>query len=283
MGCSESLEKIFAGRWIAGARVEDAVREAQKFNRIGVKAIINYLGEEFQREEDAEEAIAKIKEAIHAIKSGGVNADISVKPTQLGLLVSEQLFASNLKMILREAKKFGIFVWIDMEEPETVGKVVHLYSKEFSYNGVGICIQSYLKRSSGDLRLLARQKAVIRLVKGAYSLTSAMYSTREEINSNYLKLMEYLFKHFSKFTIATHDLAIIEKALKLNSRYKREVTYAMLKGVRNRYLKELAAKGESVSVYIPFGDKWISYSYRRLREAGHLSLIIKSLFERQGV
>ncbi len=283
MGYSESLEKIFAGRWIAGARVEDAVREAKKFNRIGVKAIINYLGEEFQREEDAKEAIAKIKEAIRAIKSGRVNADISVKPTQLGLLVSEQLFASNLRMILREAKKFGIFVWIDMEEPETVGKVVRLYSKEFSGNGVGICIQSYLKRSAGDLRLLARQNAVIRLVKGAYSLTSAMYSTREEINSNYIKLMEYLFKHFGKFTIATHDLAIIEKALKLNSRYKKEVTYAMLKGVRNRYLKELAAKGESVSVYIPFGDKWISYSYRRLREAGHLSLIMKSLFERQGV
>ncbi len=276
-------ERLFAGRWIAGPGIDDAVREAKKFNRAGVKAIINYLGEEFHSKEDVAEATDVIMRAISAIKANRIKADISVKPTQLGLLVGKQVFLSNLRKLAREAKKAGVFLWIDMEEPETVDSVVDAYASEFAGKEVGLCVQSYLRRSAEDLRLLARHGAVVRLVKGAYSLSHATYSTHEEITRNYLLLMQYLFGHSKRFTLATHDLDIIEKALKLNARYKRDVTYAMLKGVRNRYLKDLAARGENASVYIPFGDKWVSYSYRRLREAGHLSLIVKSLFERQGV
>ena len=95
--------------------------------------------------------------------------------------------------------------------------------------------------------------------------------------------MNYLFRHSKEFMIATHDTGLIREALLLNRSYRRDVTYAMLNGIRNKYAVGLAKRGNKTAIYLPFGERWLDYAFRRLREEGHLSLLIKSLFEGQGV
>ena len=150
--------------------------------------------------------------------------------------------------------------------------------------GTGICIQSYLKRSQKDIQMLSKSNAVIRLVKGAYhSDENRSYKSRAETTENYVRLMQYLFMHSNGFAIATHDLDMIAMAKQLNAKYHRNVWYAMLNGIRNKYAIRLARESEQVEVYLPFGSRWICYSYRRLKEASNLSLVIKSLFESQRI
>ncbi|EQD51746.1 Proline dehydrogenase, partial [mine drainage metagenome] len=133
------------------------------------------------------------------------------------------------------------------------------------------------------IQRIAKVGGIIRLVKGAYSSSkSKSFTSREEVTRNYSKLMQVAYEQYTEFTIATHDIEMVKKSLELNKKYKRKVTYAMLKGIRNKLLVQLE-KENKVSVYVPFGEQWISYSYRRLKEAGHLKLVLKSLFERQGV
>ncbi|MEM3227744.1 MAG: proline dehydrogenase family protein [Candidatus Micrarchaeaceae archaeon] len=280
---SAIIERIVAGRWIAGEQIDDALREAKRFNAAGIRAIINELGEDYTDIKSVSKSVHIFERLISRIHSEHILADVSVKPTQLGLLISKKLFEENLRQLSSYANSVGIFLWVDMEDKPTVEDTIDVFFKIAPRRKIGLCIQSYMKRSMSDIRRLVKAGFVVRLVKGAYSLSDETYSTRREITENYLRLMLYLFRNLPEFTIATHDLGIIEKALKLNLRYKRKVTYAMLKGVRNRYLRLLSEKGEHVSVYIPFGREWVAYSYRRLREAGHMSLILKSIFEKQGI
>ena len=246
-------------------------------------SIINYLGEDLKRRDDIGYTIHKYLQLIGEIKRGGLHSDISVKPTQLGLLVGRKEFHHNLGIIVNAAKKNGVFVWIDMEGNNVVEDTISEYIAATRHGGIGICIQAYLLDSGKQLDRIIKAKGTVRLVKGAYPLSDYTFKSREEITRNYEKLMFYLFRNSKRFTIATHDADLIEKAIGLERKYGNDVTYAMLNGVRNRYLRNIAEHGHKTAVYIPFGEKWVDYSYRRLKEAGHASIILKSLFERQGV
>ena len=119
-------------------------------------------------------------------------------------------------------------------------------------------------------------------MKGAYKEGERIaYPTRKAVTANYLRLMSYIFRNSDEFMIATHDTDMIREALLLNRSYRRKVSYAMLNGIRNKYLVELAKMGNKTVVYIPFGERWLDYSVRRLREEGHLTLILRSLFQSQ--
>lgn len=270
-----SLEHIFAGRWIAGPDIEDALREAKRLNKLGVGAIVNYLGEDYHRKEVVEDAVQTYLTLIKEIRKRKLKADISTKITELGDLISKQYLLENYSKIVDSAAKNKVFVWLDMEEHSRVDDTIKLYRSKMMKGNTGICIQSYLRRSMKDIKSLP-PIATIRLVKGAYSESEKIaFRTRKETTENYVKLMGYLFKHEKRFTIGTHDTEIITEARHLNRIYKRDVTYAMLKGVRNRYLIGLAKK-EKVAIYVPFGKEWVRYSYRRLRESSNLKLIIVS-------
>ena len=135
-----------------------------------------------------------------------------------------------------------------------------------------------------DLKLITKSGGTVRLVKGAYREDEAIaYRERGRINRNYRKTMRYLFDNSQRFTIATHDKEITLKALRLNKEYKRDITHAMLKGIHNQYAVELAKSGESVSIYIPFGEKWKEYAFRRISEGSNMHLVINSLFENQRI
>ncbi|MEM3781827.1 MAG: proline dehydrogenase family protein [Candidatus Micrarchaeaceae archaeon] len=277
------LERLISGRWIAGPSASDAIRRAKQLNALNERAIINFLGEEFTDKERVINALHEYLGLISSIKQSGVKADISLKPTQLGLRIGYAYAAKNYAKVLRKARTTGVFVWLDMESSDTVSSTIAMYRRALvSGEGaaqIGICLQAYLRRTQNDIRSLVNTKAVIRLVKGAYKENAKLaFQKRQDISKNYLVLMRYLFKNYEAFTIASHDRAIIAEAEALNRAYQKQVTYAFLSGIRPKLAKEMATKGEQVSVYVPYGKLWLDYAYRRIREQGHTMLVLRSLF-----
>jgi proline dehydrogenase len=272
-----ALEEAAARRWIAGRKLDDAVRAAKELNARNVGAVINHLGEGVLDRTQAKRAVKISFEVIDAIRTHNLKADIAVKLTDLGLDIDPSFCNKNYAGIVNYAKKKGVFVWIDMEEYRFVDNTIKIYSGMARSGNAGICIQSYLKRSLDDVRKFDK-RAVIRLVKGAYTDKEHGFPTRKEATGNYVLLMDHIFKNFGRFTIATHDSALIDIALMMNRRYKRDVTYAMLRGVRNNYAFNLAQKKQKVAIYVPFGEEIMGYTYRRLKELSNLKLIVRSIF-----
>ena len=284
MALSDIAEILFAGRWIAGPTIEDTVKRSAELNRAGIGAIVNYLGEGFTEAEDVKKTVSIYKDLASRLHEAGAIASISLKPTQIGMDISEQTAAKNYKSIAGICRKYGIFVWLDMEEHEFVDRTISLYMDEVEKGGVGICIQSYLRRSSRDVDAIIKAGGVIRLVKGAYSENAEIaYQSRPETTKNYRRLMHRLFESGGRFMIATHDTNIIAEAFALEKKHKVHVEYAMLNGIKNRYAAGMAHSGKKVYLYLPFGRRWIKYTYRRFKEMGNFMLVARSLFENQKI
>ncbi|MEM0149331.1 MAG: proline dehydrogenase family protein [Candidatus Micrarchaeaceae archaeon] len=277
-------EKALAGRWIAGPSIRDAMALSKKFNAKNISTILNYLGEELTDREKISKAVSTYAALLEEIKMNKISASISLKPTQLGLSLSYKLFEANYARILSMARSRHIFVWLDMEGPGYISSTIRAYIGNMRGAGdSGICIQANMKRSAADIKRIAGRNGVIRLVKGAYSGSAGQcYESKEEVDDNFIKLLKYIFMHSDMFMVATHDTSMIELSKRLNIKYKKNVTYAMLNGVRNKLAVSLT-RTDKVSVYVPFGPEWVAYSIRRLKEAGHLGIILKSLLENQGI
>ncbi|MGC8537659.1 MAG: proline dehydrogenase family protein [Candidatus Micrarchaeia archaeon] len=276
--------RLIAGRWIAGTRADDALDDAKAFNSRGIAVLLNNLGEAYRSKAKIDSTISNYTYLINKISEMKLNASLSVKPSQLGLLVSEKELERNYLKIVRAAKREGIFVWLDMEEHDTVDSTIEIYRRSVKYGNTGICIQSYLRRSMEDEKQIVDDGGTIRLVKGAYTEPSSIaFQSRAEVTRHYSSMMGYLFGHASAFMIATHDMNMIGKAVRLEKKSKKRAMLGMLKGIMNRRAIELAGSGEDMNIYVPFGPDWVAYSYRRLTEAGHTSLILKSLMKRQSI
>lgn len=271
------LEKVVAGKWIAGEGIDDAIATAKRLNGNRAGAMINYLGEDFHNLTHAEDATYTYNSLIDYASGKHTNFSISVKLTQLGLCIDKKKAEENYTEIVSTAKEHDVFVWLDMEKYNYIDDTISIYENQIKRGNVGICIQSYLKRSREDIRMLVKKKGVIRLVKGAYiEKADISYRNKASVTKNYSELMGYLFRNSKAFTLATHDETLIQEALTLKARYKPDVSFAMLNGIRNNYAFNLA-KTEKVSIYVPFGRRWISYSLRRLRESSNFWLVVQSI------
>ena len=272
---------IFARKWIAGTRAEDAINAAIRINALGEKAILNYLGENFSSVDDVNRSVATYAELIKDIRRNRIDAQLSVKPTQLGLVISRAEFYKNYIKVVDLAASNKIFVWLDAEEAKYADDTIGAYLKALGRrNNIGICVQANLKRSYDDLKRIVARGGVVRLVKGAYTESSNVaFSGRAQKDANYVKLMQYLFTHASSFMIATHDEKMIKLAIDENQRRRRRVMFGMLKGIRPKLALSIANRGYSMYIYVPFGKEWLAYSLRRLREAGHANLILRSIFQ----
>lgn len=278
MSANGLLEKIIAGRWVAGEGISDAVSAVDRWNKSGISGMVNYLGEDFTNEGDVKDAVRMYKILIDAVHKKEVKTSIAVKPTQLGLSISQEKATKNYSDVVHYARQQGIFVWLDMENYRFVGPTIEMYEREVKKGHVGICIQSYLRRSSADIKSLVKKNAVIRLVKGGYKEKSDVaYPSRMQTTINFRHIMRYLFANSKGFMLATHDSSLIDEAILLKNRHKSvRLTFAMLNGIRNSYARELA-RSEKMYMYIPFGSRWVSYAYRRMREFENSKLIIRSL------
>ncbi|MFL6338626.1 MAG: proline dehydrogenase family protein [Nitrososphaeraceae archaeon] len=291
----ERLLTRLVKKWAAGQDMEDALIAAKSCNMKGQKAILNYLGEDNTEEERINRTTKEYSDLLERLHADQIDGCISVKPSQLGLCISYELCLKNLKAIINRAMKFRVLVWIDMESSKYTDDTLMLYLDLFAhYPEIGVVLQSALRRSASDLLHLMEVGAKVRLVKGAYHENEQIaFVHHEEINANYIKLLEMLFSrnymnnnevdNALKFAVATHDSKLIEYAIKLSKTAKigiKNFEFEFLKGIRDELKSELVEEGFRVAEYIPYGDEWLPYSVRRLSERKrNLFLLARSLVQ----
>ena len=246
-----------AKNWIAGKTISEALIYSKVANARGFSVILNYLGEEVENRNEVEETLREYKHLLDLFQPNRIVGCVSAKLTQLGLKIDKDYCRKNLAEIAGHADGLGRFVWIDMESSRFTDDTINIYKTVFATNkNVGICIQSYLRRSELDVEKLLRMGGKIRLVKGAYNEPPTIaYKTRKEIDRNYARLMERLFKTTtSVFSVATHDDKLVDKAIRINEKYPKNFEFAFLKGIRDNLKLQLVYKGFRVTEYIPYGQ-----------------------------
>ena len=269
---SNGLARKLASRFVAGETIESVIAAAKILNKDGTRVSLDSLGESVASREETLEARDEVIRILDAIASTGVDGNVSLKFTQLGLDIDRALCIENMSQILSHAKDLDIFVRIDMEGSDYTGRTLELYEElhETFGNVTGVVIQSYLLRSANDIESLIARRARVRLVKGAYAEPPELaYQDMKEVRSSYVELMKRLLDEGNYPGIATHDERLIERAV----RYVEEkgipterFEFQMLYGVRRDLQKKLRSQGFNVRVYIPFGCNWYPYMMRRLAE-----------------
>lgn len=272
----KALFKPFVRRFIAGPTPEDAIGTVRDFNAQGVGGIVSSLGEHVQDPAVAREGVEEYKELLDLLAGEGLDGSISVKPTHMGLEISEELAGGNLLEVTSHAQELGEFVWVDMERSTFTDATLRLYEAMLdAWSGCGICLQANLKRTPDDLkRLLGRDGAppVVRLVKGAYDEPAGIaHRDKADVDRAFLDLLETLFREEARFAVASHDPTMVQRALKLDAEVAGEGwngrwEVQMLLGVRDDAKADLARRDVRVHAYIPYGTEWFPYYWRRIQE-----------------
>jgi proline dehydrogenase len=261
-----------ARRFVAGETLAEAIEAVRRLNGRGLLATLDILGENLSARDEVLAARDDYVRLLDEIARSGVESNISIKLTMLGLDVDRALCEENLRLVLGAARERRNFVRIDMEGSRYTAATLEIFHRVFREfrEQVGPVIQSYLHRSRADVDELVRVGARVRLVKGAYKEpASVAFQSREEVNRSYDELAVALLAGGRYPAIATHDDARIANAravargLELpTSAYEIQMLY----GIRPRYQEQLAREGHPMRVYVPYGPEWFPYFYRRLRE-----------------
>jgi proline dehydrogenase len=271
------LSRSFARRFVAGDTLDDALAATRELNAAGLTVSLDYLGEAVATREEAVEATDMAIRSLEAIAAGGLDANISIKPTQLGLDLDEAFCRDNVIRVLARARELGdgdgeIFVRLDMEYSEYTERTVALVEALWAagYRNVGTVLQTMLLRTREDLDRLVALGSRVRLVKGAYMEPPGVaHQAKEETDRAFVAAMHRLLEGGTYPAIATHDEAMIEAT----RRYAWEkgiardaYEFQMLYGVRRDLQTQLHEEGFRVRVYVPYGDSWYPYLMRRLAE-----------------
>ncbi|RQG93623.1 proline dehydrogenase family protein [Natrarchaeobius chitinivorans] len=259
-----------ANKFVAGETPQEAIDHVQTLNDRDVNGILNLLGEHYEEADPANADADTYLELIDDIEQAGVDSCISVKPSQIGLGVGRDLFERNLSRIAERGDEANVFVWVDMEDHTTTDATLDAYeSLVRDYGGnMGICLQANLRRTREDLERLSNAPGKVRIVKGAYSEPDDIaYTKKDRVDAVYRDLIEYMFSEFEDgVAIGSHDPAVIAHAKQLHREHETPYEVQMLMGVRTDAQRDLAADGVEVYQYVPYGSKWFSYFYRRIRE-----------------
>jgi proline dehydrogenase len=255
-----------SSRYIAGSSIDDAVRVVARLNAKGKLATVDVLGEEITSADEAHAIAAQYHDVLARIDANGLDANVSVKLTGLGLELDYDLCRENLQAVLLDARARGSFVRIDMEDSSTTDRTLRLYRelRDAGHENVGVVLQAYLRRTEDDLAGLEN----VRLCKGIYVEPVAIaYRGFDEVRANYVRCLEALVAQGSYVAVATHDEYLIREALRVvrdlpHDRYE----FQMLLGVRPDRADSLVASGHRLRVYVPYGVQWYEYSLRRLQE-----------------
>lgn len=267
-----------ASRFIAGESVDEAIAATLQLNAKGMSAALDYLGESVTDAGEAAAARDQILYLLQQIHASGVDAYVSVKLSQLGLKVDENLALANLRALLTEAKALGLRIRIDMEESALVDTTLDLYRRlRFGegFDNVGVVIQSCLYRSEEDVRRLVAEGASVRLVKGAYKEPpSVAYPQKAGVDAAFVRLAELLLsedarQHGAQLAAATHDdamIAAVQRYAAAHNLPKDAFEFQLLYGIRRERQEQLVAQGYRVRIYVPYGTAWYPYFMRRLAE-----------------
>jgi len=278
------IVKIFAGRYIAGEYIDDAVKVCKSYELKGGCSTIDVLGEFVQDKNQAMRELDWSRKVIDSIALNKLDSYLSVKPTSVGLGIDFNFGYNNLKTIVEYANQKGVFVRFDMENSPHTSDTLSIYKmlRDSGLDNLGVVIQAYLFRSLQDVFDLKAYKPSVRLCKGIYIEDGSIsFKDKQEIRENYKKLLRNMLEWDFKVHIATHDEELLDYAeslLKERNTPKERYEFQMLLGVTEQNRDKLLNKGHKVRIYVPFGHDWYGYSIRRLHENPEMAKhIIKAI------
>jgi proline dehydrogenase len=288
-------------RFVAGTRLEDAMRVVHELNEKGINATLDHLGEHTSTPEEAQQAADDIFATLDALGAdSAARGNVSIKLTQIGLGLDENLCARHLERILARARQNNTFIRIDIEDTPYTDKTINLYHvmREKGYTNLGMALQAYLYRSEADMRRLIDEGARIRIVKGAYNEPAdRAFPRKADVDANYDLLSKILIDaaltNELKLSydgrvppmpaIASHDenrIAFAKQYAEKVGLPKNGLEFQMLYGIRRDLQEQLAKDGYPVRVYVPFGQQWYPYFMRRLAERpANVWFFISNLFK----
>lgn len=277
--------KLGAQNVIAGTNIEEAINSIRELNAYGISCTVDNLGEFVHSESEATKAKEQILDVIEAIHESGVDAHISLKPSQLGLDIDIDFCYDNLREIVAQAATYDIFVNIDMENYGRLQPSFDMLEElSKTFDNVGTVIQAYFFRAKDDIEKLKDYR--LRIVKGAYKEPADVaYQDKLDIDLNFIELIEYHLLHGKFTSIATHDhniIAHIKRFVADHNISRDKFEFQMLYGFRKDLQIELAKEGYNFCTYVPFGDDWYGYFMRRLAERPqNLNLVTKKVFNKK--
>lgn len=265
--------KRLAQRFVAGETLDEALRAVEPLNRKGITASLDLLGESVHTEREAQAATREILTMLDRINERRLEANVSLKLTQMGLDLSDDLCVALMHDIVGRARDLRTFIRIDMEDSTYTERTLRLFEDRLhpSYGDhVGIVLQSYLYRTLADVERAIAIKARVRLCKGAYNEPATVaYPEKADVDANYVRCMHKLLSEGNYPALATHDDRIIREAtryVRANGIGSERFEFQMLYGVRRDLQERLVREGWRVRVYVPFGTQWYPYLMRRLAE-----------------
>jgi proline dehydrogenase len=274
--------KKLSRRYIAGPTLAEACRVVSALNDAGKMATIDVLGEEITSRDEARAVLAEYEDVFETIEREGLDSNISVKLTGLGLNLDHEFCRDNIAELVREAAKGDNFVRVDMEDSSTTTETLEIY-RELRGQGldnIGVVLQAYMKRTLTDIAELADLRPNVRVCKGIYvEPPEVAYQEFETVRLNFVEAVGALLDAGAYVAVATHDDWVIAEALTLieeRGLAPDEYEFQMLLGVRPELGDELVREGHRLRIYVPFGRQWYEYSLRRLQEnpkiAGYIAL-----------
>ena len=276
-------------RFMPGERMEDALQAAGGLRPEGITTILTHLGENLTRVEEAEEVTQHYLTLLDRVKAAGLDAQISVKPTQLGLDLDRALCQRNLGRLIDHAAATGNFVWIDMESSPYADATLELFrASRARASNVGIALQAYLRRTAADVEALLPLGCAIRLVKGAYlEPPDVAFPDKKDVDDAFYKLSCRMLAADARqrgtlLHIATHDGALVERLERVIEQNRVPVSayeFAMLYGIQRPLQQRLASAGKRLRVLISYGEYWFPWYMRRLAERpANVWFVIRTMF-----
>jgi proline dehydrogenase len=276
-------------RFMPGERIEDALEAAEELQKLGINTILTRLGENLTRAEEFEEVTQHYLEVLDKVAAAGLDAQISIKPTQLGLDLDRALCERNMDRLVARAEQLGNFVWIDMEGSPYVDPTIEIFKHARARSArVGIAIQAYLFRTPKDIEAMIALGPAVRIIKGAYlEPPDVAYPKKSDVDEAFYALCTRLMaadaqKAGTLLHIATHDIPLADRLLAYitqNNVPKSAYEFAMLYGIQRQQQLRLVKEGQRLRVLISYGEYWFPWYMRRLAERpANVWFVIRTMF-----
>jgi proline dehydrogenase len=282
------LTRSVVARFVAGETLEEALPAIASLRRAGLRTTVDVLGESVTSPEHAAAAVDRYLATVAALSARGLNPNVSVKLSQMGLAIDPDLARENVTRIVEAVRGVKGFVRFDMEDHAWTDATLKVWrAAHDSYPQVGVVIQSALRRSSADVDAIIAVGGHVRLCKGAYDEPgSVAYLTKSAVDANYARLMERLMLADVYPALATHDPRLIAKAIEITRRERigpDRFEFQMLYGVRRDLQRTLVDRGFTVRIYVPYGQEWYPYFMRRLAERpANVGFMLRAILKEEG-
>ncbi len=279
--------KLGADRFICAEELADSINEVKRLNKEGFLVTLDHVGEGISTREEALEATAEAIAILDLIAENELDSNVSIKLTQLGLVIDYDLCYENVRQIIERAQMYDNFVRVDIEDAAVVQLTIDLFKQvqaEFTNRHVGLALQSYLYRTEADIDDLGKLGTNLRLIKGAYKEAKDIaFPDKKDVDKNFIQIIKTHLSNGNYTAVATHDSRIVDevkKFVKENDIPNSLFEFQMLYGISLDLQKQLLKEGYTVRVYTPYGKDWFHYFSRRIAERpSNAFFVIKGLFK----